>query len=123
MFKNLWRRKPSLPTAEPYPLSLALAQVAALRAWHNSAGYEAWQHVIEELGRQRLARLVGADAAHAEFERGALSALHTIHDVVGTLLTKCEDIDNDRAKRRNGGDRPKSIARFLGSPFWDWSKR
>src|SRR3990167_2740123 len=82
MFNHLWRRKRSLPTAEPYPLSLARAQVEALREWRAADSFEAWQYVIEEIGRQRLARLVAADAANPEFERGALSALPIVHDVV-----------------------------------------
>ena len=93
--------------------------MAALREWHNTAAYAAWQTIVEEMGKQRLGRLVAADAAHAEFERGALSALHTVHDVVDTLLTKCEEIDNVRRTSRNGGDaKPESKSRFWGSPFF-----
>ena len=117
MFKRFWSRKTGLPPAAQYPLALTPGQVAALREWRSGAGYDAFQHVIAELARRRLTRLLNTEPGKVEFERGALASLNEVHEVMDIILSTCEVVD-DRT-RSNGSKRSASPEQFhLGNPLW-----
>lgn len=116
MLKRFWRPKKRLPAATQYPLGLDSAQVNALREFHTSKGYAAFQHVVGELAQHNLSRLLTAEPAKVEYERGALASLNQLYDAIERLLSACEALD-DRT-RSNGSKHGNRNAFLLGHPLW-----
>lgn len=118
MLNRFWKRKPAPQAALVYPLGLSRAQVDALREWHTSPAYDAFQHVVAEMARTRLTQLLGAAPERVEFTRGAMASLNECHDVIGTILKTCEVVD-DRTRSNGSKQHDEPAKRHLGSAnFW-----